>query len=87
MPFAMNYVMNNIAINLFFLKKKKQPLWALFMYWIQLPLGYIHEEAVYVLPLSSQKFLVLILPTSENERQSCSGFEHKSPGLGNQPFN
>ena len=33
---------------------------------VQLPQGYNHfEKAVYFLPLSSQKFLVLILPTSE----------------------
>ena len=33
---------------------------------VQLPQGYSHfEEAVYSLPLSSQKFLVLILSTSE----------------------
>ena len=33
---------------------------------VQLPQGYSHfQEAVYFLPLSSQKFLVLILSTSE----------------------
>ena len=33
---------------------------------VQLPQGYSHfEEAVYFLPFSSQKFLVLILSTSE----------------------
>ena len=33
---------------------------------VQLPQGWSHfEEAVYFLPLSSQKFLVLILSTSE----------------------
>ena len=70
MPCAMNYAMNNIAINFF----KKQTLWSLFMDWVQLPLGYIHKETVYVLPLSSQKSLVPILPTSEDERlsQPCS---------------
>ena len=32
---------------------------------VQLPQGYSHfEEAVYFLPLSSQKFLVFILSTS-----------------------
>ena len=41
-------------------------LWPLFMDRVQLPQGYSHfEEAVYFLPLSSQKFLVLILSTSE----------------------
>ena len=33
---------------------------------VQLPQGYSHfQEAVYFLPFSSQKFLVLILSTSE----------------------
>ena len=57
--------------------------------------GYSHfEEAVY-LPLSSQKFLVLILSTSEGwkvdqltlEPPSASGFEHGTPGFGIQPLN
>ena len=40
--------------------------WPLFMDGVQLPQGYSHfEEAVYFLPFSSQKFLVLILSTSE----------------------
>ena len=44
---------------------KKTTLWPLFMDGVQLPQGYSHfEEAVYFLPLSSQKFLVLILSTS-----------------------
>ena len=51
---------------------------------VQLPQGYSHfEEAVYFLPLSSQKFLVLILPTLEPP----SGFEHGTPGLGIQRLN
>ena len=45
---------------------KKKKLWPLFMDWAQLPQGWRHfEEAVYFLPLSSQKFTVLILSTSE----------------------
>ena len=45
---------------------KKQTLWPLFMDGVQLPQGYSHfKEAVYFLPLSSQIFPVLILPTSE----------------------
>ena len=45
---------------------KKTTLWPLFMDRVQLPQGYSHfEEAVYFLPFSSQKFLVLILSTSE----------------------
>ena len=48
------------------LNKKKTTLWPLFMDGVQLPQGYSHfEEAVYFLPFSSQKFLVLILSTSE----------------------
>ena len=44
---------------------KKKTLWPLFMDGVQLPQGLSHfEEAVYFLPLSSQKFLVLILSTS-----------------------
>ena len=46
--------------------KKTLTLWPLFMDGVQLPQGYSHfEEAVYFLPFSSQKFLVLILSTSE----------------------
>ena len=54
---------------------------------VQLPQGYSHfEEAAYFLPLSSQKFLVLILSTSEGWKAEStleppSGFEHGTPGL------
>ena len=42
---------------------KKQTSWPLFMSGVQLAPGWSHfEEAVYFLPLSSQKFWVLILP-------------------------
>ena len=52
---------NLIFINI----KKKKTLWPLFMDGVQLPQGLSHfEEAVYFLPLSSQKFLVLNLSTS-----------------------
>ena len=52
--------------------------------WGQLPQGYSHfEEAVYFLPFSSQKFLVLILSTLEPP----SGFDHGTPGLGIQRLN
>ena len=45
--------------------KKKTTFLPLFMDGVQLPQGYSHfDEAVYFLPLSSQKFLVLILSTS-----------------------
>ena len=55
---------------------------------VQLPQGESHfEEAVYFLPLSSQKFLVLNLPTlegwnAESNLEPPSGFEHGTPGLG-----
>ena len=57
---------------------------------VQLPQGYsLFEEAIYFLPLSSQKFLVLILSTSEGWKTEStleppSGFEHGTPGLGIQ---
>ena len=60
---------------------------------VQLPPGYSHfEEAVYFLRLSSQKFLVLILSTSEGWKAGStleppSGFEHETPGLGIQRLN
>ena len=60
---------------------------------IQLSQGYRHfEEAVYFLPFSSQKFLVLILSTSEGWKAESileppSGFEHGTPGLGIQHLN
>ena len=60
---------------------------------VQLPQGYSHfEGAVYFLPLSSQKFLVLILSTSEGRKAEStleppSGFEHGTPGLGIQCLN
>ena len=52
----------NRTIDLFKSYKTLQPL---FMDGVQLPQGYSHlKEAVYFLPFSSQKFLVLILSTS-----------------------
>ena len=57
---------------------------------VQLPQGYSHfEEAVYFLPFSFQKVLVLILSTSEGWKDESnleppSGFEHVTPGLGIQ---
>ena len=60
---------------------------------VQLPQGYSHfEEAVYFLPLSSQKFLVLILSKSEGWKAEStleppSGFEHGLPGLAIQCLN
>ena len=60
---------------------------------VQLPQALSHfEEAVYFLPLSFQKFLVLILPTSEGWKAEStleppSGFEHGTPGLGIQRLN
>ena len=47
-------------------KNLKKILWPLFMDWVQLLQGQSHfEEAVYFLPLSPQKFLLLTLSTSE----------------------
>ena len=60
---------------------------------VQLPHGYSHfEEAVYFLSLSSQKFLVLILSTSEGWKAEStleprSSFEQGTPGLGIQRLN
>ena len=74
-------------------KLLKKTLWPLFMDGVQLPQGQSHfEEAVYFLPLSSQKFLVLILSTSggwkaESTLEPPSGFEHGTPGLGIQRLN
>ena len=54
---------------------------------VQLPQDYSHyEEAVYFLPFSSQKFLVLVLSTSEGWKTELTleppcGFEHGTPGL------
>ena len=54
---------------------------------VQLPQGESHfQEAVYFLPLSSQKFLVLVLSTSEGWKtestlEQPSGFEHGTPEL------
>ena len=71
-------------------KNFKKTLWPLFMDGVQLPQGYSHfEEAVYFLLFSSQKFLVLILSTSEGWKAESTleppgGFEHGTPGLGIQ---
>ena len=60
---------------------------------VQLPQGQSHfEEAVYFLPLSFQKFLVLILSTSEGWKAESTmevpgGFEHGTPWLGIQRLN
>ena len=60
---------------------------------VQLPQGYGHfEETVYFLSLSSQKFLVLILSTSEGRKAESTlepprGFEHGALGLGIQRLN
>ena len=60
---------------------------------VQLRQGHNHfEEAVYFLPLSSQKFLVLILSTSEGRKAESTleppnNFEHGTPGLGIQRLN
>ena len=72
---------------------KKTTLWPFFMDGVQLPQGYSHfEEAVHFLPLSSQKFLVLILSTSERWKAESTleppnGFERGTLGLGIQCLN
>ena len=54
---------------------------------VLLPQGQSHfDEAVYFLPLSFQKFLVLILPTlegwkAESTLESPNGFEQRTPRL------
>ena len=59
-----------------------------FMDGVQLPQGYSHfKDTVYFLPPSSQKFLVLILSSSEGWKAESvleppSGFEHSTPRLG-----
>ena len=59
----------------------------------QVPQGLSHfEEAVYFLPLSSHKSLVLILPTSEgwtaeSSLEPPSGFEHGTLRLEIQRLN
>ena len=66
---------------------------AVFMDGVQLPQGLSqHEEAVYFLPLSSWKFLVLILSipegwSAESTLVPPSGFEQETPGLGIQLLN
>ena len=60
---------------------------------VQLLQGQNHfEGTVYFLPLSFQKFLVLILSTSEGWKAELtleppSGFEHGTPGLEIQCLN
>ena len=70
---VMKGVSLSTVLKVVFFKKKKN-LWPIFMDGVQLPQGYSHfEEAVYFLPFSSQKFLVLILSTSsESPPTSCS---------------
>ena len=50
------------------------------------------DEAAYFIALSPQKFLVLILSTSEGWKatptlEAPNGFDHETPGLGIQHFN
>ena len=72
---------------------KKKLYGPFFIYGIQLPQGQSHfKEAVYFLPLSSHKFLVLILSTSEGSKAESnleppSGFKHGTPGLRIQHLN
>ena len=74
-------------------KNKKKLYGSFFMDGVQLPQGYSHfEEAIYFIPQSPQKFLVLTLSTSEEWKAEStleppSGFEHWTPGLGIQHLN
>ena len=71
----------------------KKKLWPLFMDGVQMPQCYSHfEEAVYFLPFSSQKLLLLILLTSDwwkakSTLEPPCGFEYGTPGLGIQRLN
>ena len=71
----------------------KKTLWPLFIDRVQLPQGYSHfEEAVYFLPLSYKKFLVLILSPLERWKTESTlephiDFEHWTPSLGIQRLN
>ena len=67
----------------------KKTLWSLFMDAVQRE---FKEKAVYFLRLSSQKFMVLILSTSEGWKAELtleppSGFKHETPVLGIQSLN
>ena len=70
--------------------QKKNNFMAPFYRWGSTVSGVSHfEVAVYFLSLSSQKFLVLVLLTSEGWKAEStleppSGFEHRTPGLGIQ---
>ena len=72
---------------------RKKFFWLLYMDGVQSHQDYSHfEEAVYFLPLSSQKFLVLILLTKERWKADStleppSGFEHGIFVLGIQRLN
>ena len=71
----------------------KNTLWPPFMDGIQLLQDKSHfEEAIYFITLSFQKFLVLILSTSEvwkaeSTLEPPNGFDHETPGLGIQHLN
>ena len=65
MVFWVSYFFDNHKHNITTIKKKKKNFMIAFYGWGSTASGYSHfEEAVYFLPLSSQKFLVLILSTS-----------------------
>ena len=54
--------MYNRRLKTFHVSSSSSSLWPLFMDRVQLPQGYsLFKEAIYFLPFSSQKFLVLIL--------------------------
>ena len=90
----MNTYMSSCVIGIIDKKKRKKNFTIPFYGWSSTAssLQSHYEEAVYFLQLSSQKFLVLILSTSEGWKAEStleppSGFEHGTPGLGIQHLN
>ena len=84
---------NCAGLEILNLLKKPNFMAPFFMGGVQLPQGYSHfKQAVYFLPFSSQKFLVLNLSTSEGWKAESTlepprGFEHRTPRLGIQCLN
>ena len=87
LPYQVDEIIKNVCNCLWISNRIKKTLWPLFIDGVQLPLDYSYfEEAVYFLPFSSQKFLVLIVSTSEglnaeSTLEPASEFEHGTPRL------
>ena len=85
LPYQVEEIIKNVCNLLWISNSIKKTLWPLFIDGVQLPLDYSYfEEAVYFLPFSSQKFLVLIVSTSEglnaeSTLEPPSEFEHGTP--------